>query len=201
METVVYQSRFRKGLAVTVGVIGSIAIVWGMVQNASATWRFIAPLLLAMVLAWALWWNPAVVVSPGGVEIRNVLSTAELPWPTIRKVDTKYALTIHPAYGQFAAWAAPAPGRAVAIRTQIGTNRDVRKGRADETKEVGIGDIVSSASGQTAALIRERFDQLREAGLLDNPQLERETPKITKHWPTIAALAALLAAAVVGGLV
>ncbi|WP_217617392.1 PH domain-containing protein, partial [Cellulomonas sp. GbtcB1] len=73
---------------------------------------YVAPVVLVVHWGWAAYWRPAVLVSPAGDELRNVTRTIELPWPTIQRVDTRYAHTLHTAYGDYAAWAAPAPSRA-----------------------------------------------------------------------------------------
>src|SRR5665647_3403221 len=73
--------------------------------------RYAPGLLLVTAVVWAAYWQPAVIVSDAGVTVRNVLRTVELPWPSIQRIDTRYALTLITAYGSYAAWAAPAPGR------------------------------------------------------------------------------------------
>ena len=111
-DVVEYRPAFGRVLAVVVAVLGLGGLVTGLVADAGATWPYVAPVLLVVLWVWAAYWRPAVLVSPAGVELRNVTRTIELPWPTIQRVDTRYALTLHTAYGDYAAWAAPAPSRA-----------------------------------------------------------------------------------------
>ncbi|WP_245993205.1 PH domain-containing protein [Xylanimonas allomyrinae] len=167
-EVVEYRSRFGRVLAVVVGVIGLGALVAGLVSDAGATAPFVAPVALVVLWVWAAYWRPAVVVSPAGVELRNVTRTVELPWPTIERVETKFALTLHTAYGDYAAWAAPAPGRA----SVAAAGKDAAQNLPPSTYSggsVGTGDLANSASGQAAIIVRTRWEELRDAGLLDAP--------------------------------
>ena len=67
--------------------------------------------LLVGGACWAVFWRPARRSSTtAGCALVNVLRTIDVPWPAIQAIDTKWALTLITAYGQFTAWAAPAPG-------------------------------------------------------------------------------------------
>ena len=194
-DVVTYKSAFGRVLAVVVGVLGCGALVAGLVTDAGATWPFVAPVLLVVVWVWAAYWRAALVVSPAGVEVRNVTRTVELPWPAIQSVETQYALTLVTAYGQYAAWAAPAPSRssvASARRSADNLPADARRSGA----AVRTGDLLNSASGQAAALIRARQAELADAGLLDDPRVEHQRPRVTWHMGTLATMGVLLVASV-----
>jgi len=193
--TAEYRPGFGKALAVGVGVLGLAAIVTGLVTNASAMVPFIAPILLAALLAWAAYWRPAVIVTPAGVELRNVTRTIELPWPAIQRIDTKFALTLYTAFGAYSAWAAPAPGRNAASAASRETTGNLPESSyAGQT--IGLGDLANSPSGSAAILIRTRWEKLRDAGLLDNPRLERDRPRVHWHVATLVGIAVLGAASV-----
>ena len=194
-DVVTYRSAFGRVLAVVVGVLGCGALVAGLVTGPGATWPFVAPVLLVVVWVWAAYWRAALVISPAGVEVRNVTRTVELPWPAIQAVDTRYALTLVTAYGQYAAWAAPAPSRnsvSLARRNADNLPADARRSGA----AVRTGDLLSSASGQAAAIIRARRQELADAGLLDDPRVEHQRPRVTWHVGTLATLGVLLVASV-----
>ncbi|KGM01541.1 hypothetical protein Q760_00670 [Cellulomonas cellasea DSM 20118] len=186
----------------TVGtvVVCAIALVTTLVDDPGAAVRLAPGLALASVLVWALFGRPAVVVHAGGVRLENVLRTIELPWPSVQRIDTKYALTLVTAYGVYAAWAAPAPSRSLAARA----DRE-RLGRHLPESTYGLGgvrpgDLPGTPSGDVAALVRHRWEELRDAGHLDDPRLEREKP--VTRWnvaPVVstAVLAVLTTAAVV----
>ncbi|NLE71986.1 MAG: PH domain-containing protein [Actinomycetales bacterium] len=178
-ETVRFRPTFGRNLTAVVAVLAAAAFVWTVVEN-PADARYAPVFALVVAAVWALYGRPAVVVSDGGVELVNVLRTVELPWPAIERIDTKYALTLYTPYGAYAAWAAPAPSREVSLRA---TRSDTR--HLPESTYIGggirPGDLVGTASGEAAAHIRRRWEELRDAGHLDDPRLERPQPRVRWH--------------------
>jgi hypothetical protein len=83
------------------------------------------------------------------------------------------------------------------------TSRDAEHLPASAWSSEGIrpGDLPSSPSGSAALLIRRRWEQLRDAGHLDDPRLEHEAPPVTWHRTTIASGIGLAALCVIGLLV
>ncbi|MBM9476947.1 PH domain-containing protein [Nakamurella flavida] len=189
MESHVQRPTGGRVLAVSVWVIcaaGAVALAVSQgpgVLVGSGAW-----LLLPAVAVWAVFYRPGVAVDDGGVELVNVLRTVRLPWPSIQRVDTRWSLTLHTAYGKFSAWAAPAPGRYAARRDQR------RRGGRASADEGGIrlGDLPDSESGAAAESIRRRWEALRDAGHLDDPRLEFDRAPTRWHLGTILALVALL---------
>lgn len=190
-----FRARFGRGLSVGVAVLCAAAFVLTLVEDPRAALRYAALLALPALAVWVVYGRPAVVVSDAGVEVRNVLRTVELPWTAIERVDTKYALTLHTAYGTYAAWAAPAPSR---VQTLASSPEDTRHLPASTYIGGGVrpGDLLSSSSGQAAAYIRRRWDELHEAGHLDAARLERARPVVRWHVGSVAAVLLLAAAAV-----
>ena len=184
-----YRPTGGRVLAVAVWVVcavGAIALAVSLgpgVLVGSGAW-----LLLPAVAVWAVFYRPGVAVDDAGVELINVLRTVRLPWPSIQRVDTRWSLTLHTAYGRYSAWAAPAPGRHAARREQR------RVGRADATDGPGVslGDLPDSDSGTAAELIRRRWEALRAAGHLDDPRLEFDRAPTHWHLGTILAVAGLV---------
>lgn len=194
--TVEFRARFGRALALAVAAVSGIGLVLTLVEDPASALRYGPVLVLFPVVVWVLLGRPAVVVSDAGVELRNVLRTIELPWPSIERIDTKYALTLYTAYGVYSAWAAPAPSRSQAMSATPG---DVR--HLPESSYVGggvrPGDLPTSASGQAAAYIRTRWEALRDAGYLDDPRLERDRPRVRWHVVPAVGVALLTALAVV----
>jgi Bacterial PH domain len=159
-------------VAVEAGVSGAVR---------AAPW-----LVLVAGICWALFWRPCVVIDDGGVHLVNVFRTIDLPWPSINAIDTKWALRLYTAYGRYTAWAAPAPGVHERLRA---TRQDAQHLPPDTYSGEGIrlGDLPTTPSGNAALLIRRRWHELREAGYLDNPRLERDRPVVTWHVGTISA--------------
>jgi Bacterial PH domain len=197
----VFRPGFGRVLCIAIGVICVASMVALIATDGpSALWRGGPWLALVAGACWALFWRPEVVVDDGGVRLVNVFRTIDLPWPSIQAVDTKWALTLITSYGRYTGWAAPAPGMHEAVRA---TSRDANHLPASAWSSDGIrpGDLPSSSSGSAALLIRRRWEQLRDAGYLDEPRLERESPPVTWHRTTIAVGLVLVALSVTGLLV
>ncbi|MDQ3468574.1 MAG: PH domain-containing protein [Actinomycetota bacterium] len=154
-----------------------------------------APWTALLALAcWATFWRPRVAVTDAGVQLVNVSRTIDIPWPALRALDTKWALTLDTAYGRFTAWSAPAPGARGAVRS-LAAGRD--PGRRTPAPHVRPGDLVDTPSGSAAAMVRQRWEQLRAAGHLDDPRLERDRAQVTWHVGTALAAVALVVTGVV----
>lgn len=196
-ESITVASRFGQTLAAGTAVLAVLVIVVTAVDGGvAAAIRLLPALALAVTLAWLIFWQPSVTVSDGGVVIRNVLRTIELPWPSITDVDTRWALTLHTSYGRFVAWSAPAPGL-VASRDAAGDS--ALKGLPKNTYRGGTAraaDHPDTDSGQAALLVRQRWQAMRDAGHLSDGRLEREKPRTRIHWSSIAITAALIAVSV-----
>ncbi|GCE77862.1 PH domain-containing protein [Cellulomonas biazotea] len=195
-DVVVFRPGFGRGLAVGVVVLCVVGAVTGLVSDAATTLPYLPLLALVAVGAWAAYWRPAVIVTPAGVELRNVLRTVEIPWPAVQEVGTQYALTLRTPYGSYAAWAAPAPSAVRTGRAQAGDDRNLPSSTYGSGGSVRPGDLARTDSGDAAALVRRRWEEARDAGLLDDPRLEHERPRVRWHTGTIAAVAILLVASV-----
>jgi len=189
-------SRFGRVLA---GFIAAIA-VYGLVSTGVSTGvgsviRYGWPFFFIAFVGYAVFWAPTVEVSDGGVTLRNVLRTIHLPWPSIQRIDTKYALTLYTSFGHYAAWAAPAP-----TRFSVGSVDKTELQRLPESTyfagTIRPGDNPTSDSGQAAIVVRQRWEALRDAGHLENARLEQERAAVQWHPTTIAVLVLLGVAAV-----
>jgi hypothetical protein len=189
-----FRPGFGRGLTVVSAVLGLAVVVFiaatSGVADAVATVPWV---LLFTVCCWAIFWNPCLVVSDGGVRMVNVTRTIDVPWPAIVGVETRYALTLVTAYGRFAAWAAPAPSAGGALRTAM---RSRPPSNGGEVEAVTMGEIAGTASGDAALIVRRRWDRLRADGFLDEPRLEFERPPIRWHWQIGLAVATLAAVCV-----
>jgi hypothetical protein len=139
---------------------------------------------LLALLCWATFWRPGVIVSDGGVRLVNVSRTIDIPWPALRAIETRWALTLVTAYGRFTAWSAPAPGARSALLSRRATRREAPAGADDGIRPA---DLLDTPSGEAAALVHRRWTALRDAGHLDDPRLERD--RATVHWHVGLALA------------
>ncbi|MGY4643509.1 PH domain-containing protein [Cellulomonas sp. URHB0016] len=195
-DVVVFRPGFGRGLSVAVWLGCAFVLVSGLVQSPGTAWRWVPLVALVALVVWAAYWNPAVVVTPAGVELRNVLRTVELPWPAITLVDVQYALTLETAWGSYSAWAAPAPSRARARTSGPSDMAHLPESSYSAGGTVRPGDLLSSDSGQAAALVRSRWEEVRDAGLLDDPRVERSRPVVRVHVALVAGVLFLAALSV-----
>lgn len=189
-----FTSRFNRVMAVAAWVIVAAAIVgyvWAHGGMPQPLW--LIPAALAAFLAWAWLWRPAVEVSDEGVTIVNLVRTVEVPWEALIQVDTQFALTLRTPRGTYTAWAAPAPGR---TGTALARRREARAASAG-VPGVGAsarpGDLVGTESGDAAAIIRTRWDALREAGRIELGVAESTPVRSRIHWVQDAVTLALVA--------
>jgi Bacterial PH domain len=159
-----------RALGAVMVVLAVLGLGSALLGGADDILRFGAPVTLFGVLGWAAFWTPYVEVSDGGVTVANTLRTVEVPWPAIDDVDGRYGLKLLTAYGPVTAWAASAPA-----------------GRERARREH------SAAS----AAVSERLGELRAAGHLDDPKLERPEPVIVWHHPVLWATTLLALASIV----
>lgn len=84
-------------------VIGGITFFIGALAAADAVLRATAGARLAVVatglgaalLSWVFGLRPAVIENPRGVEVRNPIRTAEIPWAAVTDVDEADVVRIH----------------------------------------------------------------------------------------------------------
>ena len=194
------------GQVLTVGV-GLLALAAGVLvtaeEGASAlitVWPWLA---LASGLAWALYWRPEVRISDAGVRLVNVTRTIDVPWPALRGIETKWALTLDTVWGHYRAWAAPAPGRGALRRELREQNRaarqiDHRIPGLPANSTARPSDLPTTDSGAAAQIVHERWRRMRGAGHLDAGTVEHDRPPVRWHWELLAGAAALIALGVVG---
>lgn len=156
------------------------------------------PLLFAG-LVWALFDQPYVRVTDGGVEICNIVRTVEIPWPAVTDIDLQWGLRLVTRLGNVSAWSVPPPSRP---RARL--SRNLRSG----TGQLAGPQPVRPASPQdrrtpshAAQTVVNRWHTLQQEGHLDDPRLESDRP--VKHWnrtqlSVLTVLILLSAAGVLG---
>ncbi len=199
METeTIYRPRFGRWLCWGVWTVSTFALVHESLLSPASGLQVLPLVALISLLVWATFWNPAVQVSNGGVRLVNVWRTVDVPWPAILRIETKWALTLVTEYGEFPAWAAPAPGARSAIRLgQRSGGSTVPISAPGSTGAIRPGDLPGTNSGAAAVVIRQHWDDLREAGHLDNPRLEFARVPTQWHWRLIGGCVLLVAAGVI----
>lgn len=193
----VFVSRFNRGLAVALWLI--VALLFATTTATDPTWAdralALVPTLFGVALGWIVLWRPRMTVDDDGIEVVNVFHTVRVPWAALVHVDTRFALTLVTPNRRVSVWAAPAPGRA---GVALARRQEQRHGRTVPDLGDGqrrAGDLLSTASGDAAYLVRHRWEELRERGAIELGTADAVRVPVTLHWVSIA----LLAVTAVGG--
>lgn len=194
-----YRPGFGRVLTVLVCCLCVIALLITMFHDGlGPALRSLPWLALVGGACWAIFWRPAVLVDDAGVHLCNVLRTIDLPWPSILVVDTKWALTLITPYGKFTAWAAPTSSRRSGREISPGDVRKLPSSTLGPGGSIRPGDSPDAPSGQAAMVIRRRWEDLRDAGHLENARLEFDHAPVSWHRTTIAVGVLLLGLAIMG---
>lgn len=191
-----FRPLFGRILAVVIAVAGLAGIVsTAVAADLVTTLRVAAPTGLLVVLVVAAYWFPGVAVREDEIEVRNVFTTFHVPWGAIRRIDTKWALTLVTDTAKVTAWASPAPGRHATLWMTRGDVRGARESARAAEGSIRPGDALQSESGAVAHVIRTHWEQLRDDDLLDAPGAGTG-PRRELHVATIVASAVLAVATV-----
>lgn len=190
--TLEFSSSYGRALTVAAGAVALAAVISVGVQDGLGEVVRALPLVgLVVLVIWALFWRPAVVVSDGGVLVRNPLRSTHIPWPTYRGLTVQWSLVLHTTDGDLTAWAAP---------RSSGTAARMRRGTSDDEVVTATKDArLSGTAEDVAAAIDARHRALSDAGFLRDAEQARTAggirPERRWHVATIAALVVLVAAA------
>jgi hypothetical protein len=168
--TEVLRPRSSQALAVATAIVCVLALGTALLYGLDAVLQYAGAVGLVGVLAWAVFWQPHVEVSDGGVTVANTLRTIEVPWPAVESVDGRYGLRLRTPYRTVIAWGADAP---------VGRKRS------------------RGVQSHTAAVVTERLEELRAAGHLADPKLEQPGLRTTWHLRTSVSIVVLVVTAVV----
>ena len=181
---VVLRSDAARVLTVLVVAVCAVAEASALLSgDAALALRATAPLGLVAVGSWALFWAPAVRISPAAVVLVNPLRTVTVAWPAIVDVRARWGLELETDRGRFTAWAAPRSGA-------IGAGRAARL--AVRQREVGaVAGPESLADGGAAsaagAIVLRQWESYRDAGLLG--AVEGAGVRVVRHgWTSVVLL-------------
>ncbi|WP_083706349.1 PH domain-containing protein [Arthrobacter sp. QXT-31] len=189
-NAVIFKARTNKWFAGFSWFVAAAGLAGLMVAGGPGALSGVWPLLLIAYLGWLLFWRPAVVVHDAGVTIENPFRAITVPWPALVQVDTRYALTLITPGRSYGAWAAPAPGIWGGRNARPEDLRGLPGSTYGPGNSVRPGDLKTTDSGQAAQLVRARWEQLVEAGLVDAGAAE--TTPVTVKFRWLEAAAALL---------
>lgn len=144
--------------------------------------------------AWLLFWNPSIRVNESEIVINNIFRFTTLNWSSIRRIDTKYSLTLETHEGIVRAWAAPAPSRYAGFLANKSEAEHLPESSFIGNGLIRPGDLTSSDSGVAAYIIRTHWEQLRDKNELNAKPLVQTRWAITR----VVVFLALGTAALIG---
>ncbi|MEJ1155851.1 PH domain-containing protein [Microbacterium marmarense] len=161
-QPVVFRPRGGVILAIIAMAVCAAALIFiVLTEDLTALLRWGWPIVLLAWSAWLFYIQPAVTVTDGFVEVRNLVRTHRVPWGDLDIVDTRFALTlVTKDRRKIQAWAAPAPG----ARQALSTRREevsLTPGEGDSRRP---SDSETSFSGGAAALVRRHLAAYQQAG-------------------------------------
>lgn len=191
-RTTVFRPRSSRWILAIAGVIVAVGLVVSIVTSGPQALATAAPLLAVAAIAWWLFWYPAVVVGPVGVELRNPVLTIDVPWAGLIHVDTKYALKLITPAGSYTAWAAPAPGVRGTHAGKPEHMRNLPGSSYGAGGSVRPGDLSNTDSGLAALLIRTEWQRRIDNGLIDVDATDSARVERRINWQPLGVVAVLL---------
>lgn len=101
----------RPGSAIAAGVLGllsGLALALPSLFSSHPSWLVISSVTLGLVLLWLYVVRPCVKLHDEGVRIVNPLRTADVTWPMITEVRSRWTLELLVGDQKFPAWGVPA---------------------------------------------------------------------------------------------
>lgn len=190
----IFQPRISRLFAWTCWTVTSFGVVATVVAGGPVALAGAAPLLFVAYLGWLLFWRPAVVVSDDGVILENPFRVVEVPWEALVQVDTRYSLTLITPRRKYSAWAAPAPGIWGGRNAHPDHLRGLPESSYGPGNSVRPGDLKNTDSGAAAQIVRKRWQQLLESGVVESGHAAETNVRSTIVWSRIAITVVLAAA-------
>jgi hypothetical protein len=188
----VFRPRSSRWILAVAGIIVGVGLVGSIVVSGFQALVTASPLLAVAGVAWWLFWYPAVIVGPAGVELRNPVRTVEVPWAALIHVDTKYALKLITPTGSYTAWAAPAPGVRGAHAGKPEHMQNLPSSSYGAGGSVRPGDLSNTDSGLAALLVRSEWQRRVDNGLIDVDATESARVERRINWGPLVLVAGLL---------
>lgn len=185
----VYRPTSGRVLTIVVFVVCVLGLVATALQTDLGFFlRSIAPFAFLGTLIFSAFWMPKIELREAEIEVRNVFSTAIIPWSAIRSIQTRWSLVFLTDRGKVNAWASPPATPSVGVGFLI-------RGMAIP-RNTAAGEDPAPGKESVTQIIRANWDRLSDQNLHD-PVGAGTGPRRSVHWATIAILAALLVAAVI----
>ena len=167
MDSKLLRSRSGQVMAVLAIVFSAIGVVALSTESLALLVTKVWIYIWFGYFAWLVFWNPSVRVSDSEVVVDNIFRTSRLNWSAIRRIDTKYSLSLETERGVFRAWAAPAPSRYAGFMANRSEAEHLPESSFIGEGLVRPGDLTTSDSGVAAYVIRQNWERFRDLNQLD----------------------------------
>jgi hypothetical protein len=137
------------------------------VAGSAATLRAVPFGLAAALAGWLVFYRPHVRVDAAGVRVVNPLRSYDVPWEALIEITTRYTCTLVTPTGRVEMFAAPGPSRQTAVAATVVDLRHHGRAAVEGRRSISIGELPRSASGTVAAVVRRRWQERVEAGLVE----------------------------------
>lgn len=190
---------YRQWGQVMVGVTGgliALGVLVAMLGNSlPRSPLMLAWCLLGLAVSYAVFLRPCVVVDDDGVEVRNVLRDARIPWGVLRGARASWSLVVDAEETSHAAWAiagAASPGRDALKRRElltVGGGRESAGGSAIGSPAPGAElPAIGASATDIAAAIGERARLMAASG--GRPADAARSVRRVVAWPPALLLSA-----------
>lgn len=192
----VFRQRTPMVVAVLFGLVAgflliSLVVSWAVDPDPA----FLAWLLFAMAVIWAVFVRPSVVMEQQGVRLRNIVRDVDIPWPLVDDVDARWNVKVWVDDRAYTAWAISSQ----AERPDDAPRAGLLPARLDPrysghgAQPPARGAVTASRVAEAIRLTRLEYDHAVERG--DVPAVA--DPQVRTRWvrSSLLLLAVPLAAA------
>lgn len=169
-ERVVVRPRSAALLCLVTAVILAALMIDALLRAGADGLRWLPAVLLIGAVIWAVLWRPCVIAGRESVQVRNVLSTADLPYAAVTavRIGAMVRLEYEDASGRertVTAWNAPGVGRE-SPRGRLGRIHGQERSRTSAAERRTVADwgerLVRDQQRSPSAVIRRRWEQWHE---------------------------------------
>ncbi|NYE95091.1 hypothetical protein FHU41_001312 [Psychromicrobium silvestre] len=111
MPAETFRPRNSKTMSVLLYALAVLGLIAALLGGLSLRDVLLSLPVLALVgyCGYWLFWFPKVQFDDESVTLVNPVRTVTIPWPALKSIETRFALTLLTGDGKYGAWAAPAP--------------------------------------------------------------------------------------------
>ncbi|MFP7695720.1 PH domain-containing protein [Trueperella sp. LYQ143] len=128
--TVTLRGTSSRFYSIFIAVAAGILLIAGMIHGGihELIWTLPATLFM-LALAWVMFWNPRLVIGPGGLHVINLFREHHIPWADFSYAENRWGLYLYSrSHRKISVWAVPSN-----VGLFSNSWRDRKKQRKDPT--------------------------------------------------------------------